>query len=612
MQYVLIIILALSMLFSCATRGKPGPELPMKESSAPMDMLPRQDSAEAKPPEEKTEPPENSLGGAPANLSPAELPPTPQAVPAESAGAEKPETGKSGAVPDGALSQDTPLQAPAPESALSPGVPAPPDPGAALSLANPIQTLPPMTVLPEIAQSALIPPEMTLKDTVLPNEITPNMRQVPSTISILQNISDSLSTGDYGAAITLFDTIEQQEAQTPQIQLLKASVLLSAGDLKEARAQIQAILVKDAENLDALFLLSILEEADGKEREQYQILERILKKAPGYMDALVSMGQINIKRRSFKNAADYYDRALKVDSKSADALLGRANVYYLTKDNNKAEPLYNQTVSLYPKLAEAYTERARFYRSTGKNSLALADFNTAKNLDSENYWIAIDMGNTLLDLNRKTEALAEFQRAVSLNPDFFLPYVYTAGIRDELRDYNAAEKDYTAIIKIKPTYFYAFEGLGIIKIRKGEWFAARDAFLEAYKREPRETSYALLASISSIKGGRQNEQRQLLNDAMKKVNRESLDWYLLRLYYDYTGSVYTGDSSVVSRLDNEVDSVIKARTTYYLAVYYDLRKNTKLAEKYYLIVRDMQCRSIPEWRLNEIALEERGLKDTGF
>jgi tetratricopeptide (TPR) repeat protein len=471
--------------------------------------------------------------------------------------------------------------------------------------------VPSMAMPSEIAGAALLPPEMILRDSLLPNAIIPAW-QIPSTIFILQDISDSLSTGDYGTAITLFDTIEQQEAQTPQVRLLKASVLLSTGDLKEARTHVEAILAQDADNPDALFLLSVLEEAAGKEKEQYQILERILKKNPTYMDALISMASINIKRRSLKNAADYYDRALKVDAKNADALLGMANVYYLSKDTKKAESLYNQTVSFHPGLAQAYTERARFYRNTGKNSLALADLSTAKKYDGEDYWIAIDMGNILLDLNRKTDALAEFQRAVNLNPDFFLPYVYTAGIKDELKDYNGAEKDYTTVTKLKPNYFYAFEGLGIIKIRKGEWFAARDAFLEAYKREPQEINYALLASISSIRGGRPNEQRQLLNDAMRKVNRESLDWYLLRLYYDYTGSVYTGDSSVISRLDNEVDSNIKARTTYYLAIYYELRKNIKLAEKYYLIVRDMQCRSIPEWRLNEIALEQYGFKDTGF
>jgi tetratricopeptide (TPR) repeat protein len=606
------------MFFSCTSGDKPVPEPIREEVSVPVEDLsggsPRRDSAGAGVPAEKTKDLESSLSDTPANLDP-------QATPVESAEAEMPDTAKPGAIPDAALPQDalsqnTPPQAPAlpdsasPQSASAEPLPTPqaaPVESAGTAPAEPIQALP----VPEIAQSALLPPEMALRDALLPHAIIPE-RRVPDTISILQDISDSLSTGDYGTALTLFDAIEQREAQTPQIRLLKASVLLSAGDLKEARSHIEGILANDAENMDALFLLSVLEEANGKEREQQQILERILKKTPAHTDALVSMGNLNVKRRSLKNAADYYDRALKADSKNVDALLGRANVYYLSKDNKKSETLYNQTVRLYPKLPQPYTERARFYRGTGKNSLALADLGIAKKLDSENYWIAIDMGNILLDLNRKTEALAEFQRAVNLNPDFFLPYVYTAGIKDELRDYNAAEKDYASIIRIKPNYFYAFEGLGIIKTRKGEWPAARDAFLEAYKREPREVSYALLACISSIKGGRQNEQRQLLNDAMKKVNRESLEWYLLRLYYDYTGSVYSGDSSVISRLDNEGDSKIRAKTTYYLAVYYELRKNTKLAEKYYLMVRDIHCTSIPEWRLNEIALEERGLKDTRF
>ena len=46
---------------------------------------------------------------------------------------------------------------------------------------------------------------------------------------------------------------------------------------------------------------------------------------------------------------------------------------------------------------------------------------------------------------------------------------------------------------------------------------------------------------------------------------------------------------------------------YYLASYYDVRGNKSLADRYYLSVQDQNASGSVEWRLNEMALAERGL-----
>jgi hypothetical protein len=54
--------------------------------------------------------------------------------------------------------------------------------------------------------------------------------------------------------------------------------------------------------------------------------------------------------------------------------------------------------------------------------------------------------------------------------------------------------------------------------------------------------------------------------------------------------------------------MLKARMLFYMALYYEVRGNTALAEKYYLLVYEMNRRAIPEWRLNEWILTDRNLK----
>jgi hypothetical protein len=78
---------------------------------------------------------------------------------------------------------------------------------------------------------------------------------------------------------------------------------------------------------------------------------------------------------------------------------------------------------------------------------------------------------------------------------------------------------------------------------------------------------------------------------------------MLRVYHDLAG-----DNDVALRIDKETNPMIKAKMLYYLAIYYDLRGNVNLANRYFTSVWEMDMQMIMEWRLNEWIVEERGLK----
>ncbi|MDR1898608.1 MAG: tetratricopeptide repeat protein [Treponema sp.] len=424
------------------------------------------------------------------------------------------------------------------------------------------------------------------------------------TPAILAKIAALLGKEEYDGALALFDRIDPADAETADIRLLKASALGSAGRTDDARAIVADVSSREPDNMDALYVLSALEGGTGKDRERKNILERIVKTDPKYVKALVDLGNLAFGgTRALTTAAGYFDRALREEPDNRDALVGRAQVYRYSRDPKNAERLLNRAVRLYPQWAGPLHERARLYRGAGYPVQAMEDIDKAKALEPGNYWIAVDRGGILLDLNRKQESLEEFSRAVALDPGSFIAYVYTAGIKDEFGDYEGAERDYTTLTKLRPEYYFAFEGLGVLKMRKQLWAEARDNFLEAYRQAPKEPGYALLAAMNWMRAGRQNDPRQFLETALRRVERESPDWYLLRLYHDLAG-----DNDIVIRLDREKNLDTKAKSLYYLAHYYDIRGNKSLADKYFLQVKDLDRRAIPEWRLNELALEERDLK----
>ncbi|GHT84880.1 hypothetical protein FACS1894137_08470 [Spirochaetia bacterium] len=422
------------------------------------------------------------------------------------------------------------------------------------------------------------------------------------TQSILSAAADLLGRNDYDGALAYFDRLESEAAASSDIRLLKASVLSSAGRTGDARGIVEEIIADDPDNTEALYVLSTLEGAGGKEREQKAILERLIKIDPNHVEALSTLGEISLRGKSLQPAAAYFDKVLALKPNNGDALLGRAGVYRYQRKPKEAEALLNKAITLYPGWTRPLTERARLYGEAGFYEDALRDLTLAEKLDGDDYWIAVDRGIALVDLRRKKEALPEFDRAIAMNPTIFLAYVYSAGIKDELGDYNGAEHDYEALVRLKPEYYFAFEGLGVHKMRKGRWAEARDAFLEVYKQAP-ETHYALLASLCWMRAGKMSDPKPFLEQALKKVQRETMEWYMLRLYHDLNG-----DSDVAIRIDKETNPVLKARMLYYLASYYDVRGNTGLANRYFAQVNEMGQRGGLEWRFNRWVVEERNLK----
>jgi tetratricopeptide (TPR) repeat protein len=429
------------------------------------------------------------------------------------------------------------------------------------------------------------------------------VEEIPVAESFIEKLAALLNAGDIDGAVALFDTLSPEDAALKDNRRLKASVLLSARRLEDARSVAETLISEDASDIESRFILSKIEAASGRNKEQRRLLEEIVKDDPGHVPALNSLGHIFLGAKSMRLAASYFDRALEADPLDMDALHGRANVYRIEHNTEKAEEIFNRAVELYPFRTEPYSERGRFYREAGKLNQGLSDLDTAEKIDPDNYWIAYDKGRVLLEMKRKDEALLEFDKAKRLGPDIFISYVYSAGIRDELGDVDGAEHDFEILTRLRPDYYFALEGLGVQKMKKGLYGEAAKAFAEAYKKAPEESSYAILAAINMMKGGgTYNDIKSFVEPALKKIDRSKLDYHVLRLFFDFSG-----EADVARRIDMEKNPRKKAQMLFYLANYYDIKGSVMLADKFFIEFRDMRRRDMIEWRLNEWILRQKNI-----
>jgi len=420
--------------------------------------------------------------------------------------------------------------------------------------------------------------------------------------SILSEVAGCLALRDFSAALELFKKLPPQEAEKAEILVMQASILNSAGKLADAKKTANAVIAKAPDNTDALMVLADAAAMEGKDKDRRTLLERVIRINPNHARALNDLANINLGNQNLRAAAGYFDRVLAVEPDNGDALIGRASVYRYNKEPKKAEQLLNRAAKLYPTWARPLQERARLYKGAGFYNDALEDLAAAKKIEPDNYWVIVDLGLVLMDMNRRKEALEEFNRAILIDPNAFIAYVYSAGLKDDMGDYDGAEKDYTRLTKLRPEYYFAFEGLGVLKMRNKQWAQARDAFLEAYKREPKDYTYVLLASVNWMRAGKMTDPKQFLAQVLRTAPRDSLEFSMLKLFHDLSG-----DADVAVKVENEKNIYTKSRMVFYLGCYYDIKGNATLANKYYTLVQELNATGTIEWRINEGILAERGL-----
>jgi len=423
--------------------------------------------------------------------------------------------------------------------------------------------------------------------------------QAGNTEAILTEVSRLVVQREFRAALELFDGIDEY---TTEIRLLRASILNSAGRTADARAIASGIVSADPYNVNALMVLAASALVEGRDRDQRNFLERALRVDPENLKAISELGYNALRARSLRAAAGHFDRALAINPDYPQALLGRAMVYRYNRNPRRAEQLLNQAIAQNPGWAAPYHERARLYRGAGFREDALNDLNEARRLEPDNHWISVDRAITLMELGFRQEALEELDHSIALSPNSFLAHVHRASLREAVGDLAGAAQDHQTVMRLRPDYFFAAEGLGVIRMKEGQHLEARDAFLAAHRQAPRETRYALLAAANWMRGGRQTDPRQFLAQVLRTVPRDSPEWFLVRLYHDLSG-----DTDVIARIQREQNLDARAMMLFYLALFYDIRGNTALANRFFTEFWEMGRRGTVEWKLNEWIMEQRGL-----
>ena len=218
----------------------------------------------------------------------------------------------------------------------------------------------------------------------------------------------------------------------------------------------------------------------------------------------------------------------------------------------------------------------------------------ALDVDPENYECNMDYGMYERYLGHYKNAESSWTKAIEIEPDYFLAYAYRAGLYDEQDIFVNAMEDYKKVIELNPNYYFAYESLGILALHEENWTTAREAFMKCYDSNKNNISYPLMITYCYYKEGNGTEAKNFSNQVLRKMDRNSIEYSMLRVFHDRAG-----ERPLPQRISAMTNRNLQGKMYYYLALFYDMFGGTELANEYYAKVVSMNSPMFFEFRLAE-------------
>ena len=423
--------------------------------------------------------------------------------------------------------------------------------------------------------------------------------EVFTTVNFAQRLQKTLDEGTIEDALALFQELPPEYEDDMDMQLIYASLLVSAGKLDEASAVTDKLLASHPENSDVMMLSVMLAKASGDSTAKNANLKELLKSDPTNSDANVALADDQMLRRNYKLAGQYYRKGLEKDPNHLDALSGYGQATYYIGDDRASRAAFKKIIELDPDNSIAYSFLGKLDAADENYYSATKNIEKAIAIDDDilDYWL--DYGQYLRYQGKFQEAEAAWIKAKDLKPDYFLGYAYLAGLYDEQNRLDESLEMYRKVVQYNPKYYFAYESIGMLAWNKKNYAEARAAFQKAYTAYSDNISYPLMIAATYLKENNTKDCKTFLTKVMKNRPTDSLEYVMLRLYYDGLA-----DQRVAQKIANETNRNLKGKMMYYYGLFNEIHGNDVQSKKYYTDILALNSPMFFEYRLAEWAVGE--------
>jgi predicted O-linked N-acetylglucosamine transferase (SPINDLY family) len=260
-------------------------------------------------------------------------------------------------------------------------------------------------------------------------------------------------------------------AQQPKKQLLQLDQGLvkifqqglsahQRGQLAQAKAAYEQVLLKQPKHFDALHLLGVIATQTKNPALAADLIGKAIEINPSFALAYSNHGNALQELKRLDDALTSYDKAIALKPDYAEAFNNRGNALKELKRLDDALVSYDKAIALKPDYADAFYNRGNALKELNLLEDALTSYDKAIALKPDHAGALYNHGNALKELKRLDDALVSYDKAIALKPDHAGAFNNRGNALKELKRLDDALISYDKAIALKPDFADAFYNRG--------------------------------------------------------------------------------------------------------------------------------------------------------
>jgi protein O-GlcNAc transferase len=251
-----------------------------------------------------------------------------------------------------------------------------------------------------------------------------------------------------------------------------ARLLDEQGQIAEAIATCEAVLVQQPDHWGSLTLLAELETRQENPEKAIQLYSRLINLRPDFAPAYYKSGNLLRKLGQLEAALESYNRAIALDPLYANAFCNRGVVLGLLHRLDDAVASYEQAIALNPADALAFYNRGDALRELKRFSEALASYDRAIAVMPNYAEAHCNRGVLFQEIKDWDAALVCYNRSLEINPGIAYTYLNRGNLFREQKKLDLSLADYDRAIEADPANARAYCNRGVLLTELRQWGAA--------------------------------------------------------------------------------------------------------------------------------------------
>lgn len=307
--------------------------------------------------------------------------------------------------------------------------------------------------------------------------------------------------GEYQNALPYLMKAKESDLDNLDLRLKTAHVLILAGKIPEAREELNFILEKDPQKLDALIYLA---DIAGSLVDVEDVLARLREIQVSPQDRQrynMALGQLYGKKGDISSAENAFMDALKGEQDLPQGHLALGYIAMAKKDTAQAEQEFKAAAALLPEASPGRMTLADFYLTMKNREAATNILNAAIEKDSEFLPALYRLARLSLEDKKFDECTKYLDTVFKKNPADLEGRLIRAQMSLASGNHAQAVSDLQDILKAKPNIPFVQYLLGLAFTQAGDMAQARAKFAEAVKLDPNLKDATLKLAAMDIQAG---------------------------------------------------------------------------------------------------------------